>query len=84
MMEIWQLTDKGVEEVYRMAYPENQQKIEIDRSKSQIRIFTFDHNVMEQDDLTLYEGHTTGSPLSKEKHEKIFAFLKRLMVKGFY
>lgn len=83
MMEIWQLTDKGVEEVYRMAYPENQQKIEIDRSKSQIRIFTFDHNGMEQDDLTLHEGHTTGAPLSKEKHEKIFAFLKRLKVKGF-
>ena len=83
MMEIWQLTDVGVEEVYRMAYPENEQKISIDRSKSEIRIFTLDHNGLEQDDLNLYEGYTTGSPLSKERQAKVFDFLKRLKVKGF-
>jgi hypothetical protein len=83
-MEIRELNDKGVEEVYHFAYPDNQQKIEIDRSTSRIRMFTFDHNGLEQDDITLDEGIISGAPLSNEAKDKIFDFLKRLRVKGFY
>ena len=83
-MEIWQLTDNGAEECYRLAYPNNQQKISIDRSSNRVRMFTLDSNGLEQDDITLHEGGViSGAPLADKEKNKVFEFLKKLKVKGF-
>jgi hypothetical protein len=84
MMEIWQLTDKGVKECYRLVYSDNQHQILIDRSAKRLKMFTLDAHGMEQNDITLHEGGIiSGSPLSDEAKDKVYQFLRKLNVKGY-